>query len=200
MMCIYNMNKIDNLHELANLYLNEYTRYYTFDEQINLIGWSLGGLIALEMATILEAMGYKKINLYLLDTIIYDKYLLQMYEANAAKIKNQVKNYISRHKYTKDYEQMVFSSLDVETKVAQTVPSSRLSCTNVILFKASKLDRSFKSKIVEVINSYVINLEYNNVENFITNKGQLRVINLNCHHNNILTYHDHIAKGILSKE
>ncbi|WP_268640731.1 thioesterase domain-containing protein, partial [Escherichia coli] len=57
---------ITSLRELAAYYLGHMR--LSPARPVRLLGWSLGGLIALEMAAQLESQGYRDIQLFLLDT------------------------------------------------------------------------------------------------------------------------------------
>ena len=76
----YNLDnsvKIDSLHDLAALYLSKIDGIMETRNQrvFRLLGWSLGGHIALEIAAILEARGVREIEICLLDTVVPDERL-----------------------------------------------------------------------------------------------------------------------------
>ena len=66
---LFSDNKISEISLLAKHYLHEIKNNTTIEPRI-LLGWSLGGKIALEMAYHLEQQGIKDIVVYLLDTIV----------------------------------------------------------------------------------------------------------------------------------
>ncbi|MEE3215694.1 MAG: thioesterase domain-containing protein, partial [Pseudomonadota bacterium] len=57
-----------SLINIAALYLKVMEEHLAVDEEVRLLGWSLGGNIATEMAWQLEQRGFTKVRLYLLDT------------------------------------------------------------------------------------------------------------------------------------
>ena len=65
---LHHENRITDLSELIEVYLNSITEYVTEKEEVHLLGWSLGGYFCLEMAKQLEEKGYQHIFVYLLDT------------------------------------------------------------------------------------------------------------------------------------
>lgn len=67
---MYQTSKVFSLHKLAHYYLAAYEKKYALTHPVYLLGWSLGGQLALEMAGILEQRGYTNIHLFLLDTYI----------------------------------------------------------------------------------------------------------------------------------
>ncbi|WP_346826355.1 non-ribosomal peptide synthetase [Serratia inhibens] len=63
---------ITSLRELASHYLSHMK--LSPARPVRLLGWSLGGLIALEMATQLERLGFRDIQIFLLDTFYQTAY------------------------------------------------------------------------------------------------------------------------------
>ena len=62
---IYNEDKIDNLSKLSSFYINQLN--LSKNETVYMFGWSLGGVIAIEMSYQLERQGFRNIQLILLD-------------------------------------------------------------------------------------------------------------------------------------
>jgi thioesterase domain-containing protein len=68
-------------NSIAKYYLSEIQKiadFQSLDEQIVLMGWSFGGFVALEIASILEKLGYVNIQIYLADPMLSDKKLCEM--------------------------------------------------------------------------------------------------------------------------
>ncbi|MEE4410184.1 MULTISPECIES: non-ribosomal peptide synthetase [unclassified Serratia (in: enterobacteria)] len=67
---LYHRPAIDSLGNIAELYLSEMTANGLLNQAgaVRILGWSLGGVIALEIAARLEARGYRDVSLYLLDS------------------------------------------------------------------------------------------------------------------------------------
>ncbi len=66
--------------------------HYSLAESLNICGWYLGGVIALEMTYILESMGFSKVNVYLFKAMLADN------EVNYAWI-NELTNYQMKLEY-----------------------------------------------------------------------------------------------------
>ena len=90
--------RIGSLKDIATLYMRLIMDKYLVDgrnEPIRLLGWSLGGLIAMEMAYQLEQEGYKQIYLYFLDTVIQTPELKRLYDKIDDKRRNdKLKTYL----------------------------------------------------------------------------------------------------------
>ena len=71
---LHNTNKISSLSKLASYYLEQIDHNMKESSQKDyiLLGWSLGGMIALEIASQLEARKISNIKVFLLDTVIID--------------------------------------------------------------------------------------------------------------------------------
>lgn len=67
---LYHQPAIDSLGDLAERYLNEMIAAGLLQGAgpVRILGWSLGGIIALEIAARLEARGCRNVQLYLLDS------------------------------------------------------------------------------------------------------------------------------------
>lgn len=117
-----------SLNKLAFQYLSEYENEYSFRESINLLGWSLGGLIALEIAGILEERGHKHIKVTLLDTFIRKE---PTTEINSNLKENYIKEVKSDllKKYHTSYAEKVVSAIKYEEQLVRTPISSHLKTT-----------------------------------------------------------------------
>ncbi|MGJ0578896.1 amino acid adenylation domain-containing protein [Xenorhabdus bovienii] len=66
---LYHRPLIMSLRDIASFYLEQMERYQPLTQgPVRMLGWSMGGLIALEIAAQLEARGIRDIHLYLLDS------------------------------------------------------------------------------------------------------------------------------------
>lgn len=181
----YNMHqaeKITTLNKIALVYRDYIKSKIKFDNDIYLLGWSLGGQIALEIAAILENEGAQNITVYLLDTFLPDTQL------------NKFANTLDKHSYLKEIESRlralryedyyinnVLSAAIPELLIRQKVLSKQLQTTRVILFKALNVEQegSFENNLT----SYCITLVDNNLSPYCKN---LTVIPINSNHYNIL--------------
>ncbi|OXG01530.1 phosphopantetheine-binding protein [Flavobacterium araucananum] len=170
---IHYKDKISSLNKLANYYILEYEQKYTLKEPINLLGWSLGGHISLEIAVILEGRGYKNINIILLDTFLRDKKMLSLSNKNYKdfEIKESKKVYVEN----------VIAALDAENELANSSITDQLKYSNILLFKAMLIN--INNKKSKLFDEYCKTLDTNNI-NLISDNVQ--VINLECYHENIL--------------
>ena len=182
---IHNKKKINSLNILANYYLSEYEQKFALKEPINLLGWSLGGQIALEMAAILEMKGFKSVNVILLDTFIPDDSMLHIRDQREEEDFLEQERNAMLKKYEAVYVEKVISALSAERDLANSSISSRLNYTNVVLFKATN------NQLSDVNNQGNPNSEGENINNSTSNNVDLvathvEVINLDCNHYNIL--------------
>lgn len=101
------------------------------------------GLIALEIAHILESRGVKNIKLYILDTFIFDDYLLS--KVNNISSRKKEKNRTSfleamqNEGYDPLYIHKVIANLDVEDKLMSNQIQYPLN-SSILLFKAMLKD------------------------------------------------------------
>ncbi|WP_162032977.1 non-ribosomal peptide synthetase [Chryseobacterium potabilaquae] len=180
---LYHEEKIDNLNHLAIYYLDhiELIQKTSQQEEYILLGWSLGGQIALEIASELESRGYKNITVYLLDTIlkysdselmkmntlaISDEELCQRLETHMNSVHFiDVKNLLKA--------ELILSDQDISTK---------LRFTKIILLKAMTMEGEQN----QIINEYIRKLPYNNVDKVLANHSLLTVYPVNASHINIV--------------
>ncbi|OIN83718.1 non-ribosomal peptide synthetase [Francisella sp. TX07-6608] len=145
---LYAKNKISSLSCLAKFYL-EKLDLNDKNKQIILSGWSLGGLIAFEMAYWLERKGFNNIQLILLDPHI-PKGKVEKYHAhfNPDKGGRNVEEYI--HEFTskldKNYVQRVLDTKDIDIILGKTRPTGKLKNTKTTLFKATNQPGYFIKK------------------------------------------------------
>ncbi len=192
----HNLNsneKIKNLNSLAKYYLN-LIKKTQINPPFNLIGWSLGGIIALEIAAILERNGENRINVILLDTILPDKFINEFRAGidNNYATKSLRKHLISLGLET-DYIERIISNAPVERNIGTQKISHYLQNTQVFLIKAMLRDNSVE--YMKKISDYVLNLPNNNIDKCckkLVKKGLI------CEHGNILTKNNEIDSIIKS--
>lgn len=212
---IHNTTQISSLYELANLYLSyiEEIRLQNNikpDTQYNLLGWSLGGQIALAIASLLETRGITNINIICLDTflmcgienkiidykIIYStpEYKKQLYELAYSRHNDKLPK-----KY-KDQSNLksVLIAMDSELLISHEIISPKLSNTYILLFKAIKETKIniIKQDDMKKLSSYMLQLPNNNFEHILVNNKQLKTISLECEHYDILKLSEEISMKI----
>lgn len=160
---LYHDEKILNLNRLADYYLNAILEVQSLDKDqvYNLLGWSLGGQISLEIAVALESRGVKNINIILLDSILgYDDFVLQTLRNNVAR--NIEFSGMAKELLTSD-----------ESLFTQSI-SGHLKYSKIYLFKAKEMDEIFD----EALKQHISNLKYNNVERVVSNYSNITLIDL----------------------
>jgi hypothetical protein len=200
----FHENKIHNLHELSNYYLTQIEDIIVKNNSTiyHLLGWSLGGKIALEIACILEQKGIDKIKVCLLDTVLTDKYLESLGDdQDLEKRQNRFINFLSNEGCGAEYIQRMLPNISIEMSLGQQKLSNTLLHTKILLFKAMFPDQIIFEIMsnAQEISSYLTNLEYNNVDKVLKNKSNLTLVKINnVDHSNILNDTDLLAKNIIS--
>ena len=196
---LHNEEKVGSLNKLANLYITALEKEQVLIETFYILGWSLGGSIALEMAAILEIKGYKNINVVLLDTRIPDEVSRGIYkQLNIASFLEEFRNHLIEKEYMPEYVEKVISAMDAESQLSDSSIHSHLSHTRVVLFKAVQKNSILKDEIFESMHNYYLTLAGNNIDLLTEN---LKIINLDCHHSNILEiFPEDIANYLLSMQ
>ncbi|RNA60932.1 non-ribosomal peptide synthetase [Chryseobacterium nematophagum] len=179
---LYNEEKIDSLSELATYYLKyiETVQEGSDQEEYILLGWSLGGQIALEIASQLEKRGCEKITVYLLDTILYSLdpkllsfSLLPSDEEISLKYQTPINS---------DYFFKLKKFLSVELAISKQNISSNLRLSKTVLLKAMLKEENENA----LLTSYVEQLICNNIDLVIENPSLLDVHPLHISHYSIL--------------
>ncbi|MBK2124164.1 hypothetical protein IB691_02785, partial [Fangia hongkongensis] len=142
----YNLHhdqKINVLSELAFHYLSYLDFDNTEGKKILLLGWSLGGLIALEMAYMLEQFYPEKVatRLILLDSHLpRGKTLTYHPHFDPQKGEQTIDEFVDTliKGLDKTYAEKVLMNKGTEILLGQTKPSGKLGLTRVTLFKALK--------------------------------------------------------------
>ncbi|MED7789602.1 amino acid adenylation domain-containing protein, partial [Francisella sp. 19X1-34] len=191
---IYSKNKISSLNKLSKYYLSRYLENYSFNNKpIHLLGWSLGGQIALEMATILESQGFDDIKVTLLDTVLTDNRLNQYKSSiDADEHKNQLRKYMIKD-YDHNYVNKILEVWDMESEISNTHISNKLLKSKVTLLKATKSDIRFDNNISNKLGDYILSLKDNNISEVV---HDLTIKEVNAHHGNILEKIDEILKAL----
>ena len=197
---LYHECKISNLQELARYYLSQIDEIMqkTNQKTYHLLGWSLGGQIALEIAGILEERNQKYIQIYLLDTVLNDYYLINLRKSiNMINLKKEYKDFLYSSNYDEFYIEKSLANMEVENELIMQSPSIKLDKSFAVLFKAMLIDTRFKVENFKKISEYSFNLKYNNVNKIFTKKSHLKLICANnVHHGNILQEEELLISSI----
>ncbi|MEN0053848.1 MAG: amino acid adenylation domain-containing protein, partial [Mucilaginibacter sp.] len=192
---LLNTNQIGNLNQLASHYLSSYEKGFSFKETIYLLGWSLGGQIALEMAAILEIRGYTHIKVILLDT-----YLSYFNDAGENDNYNKedpdhLLHMLKENNYSDEHIANVIAAFQSDQQLASSPISCNLSHTQVTLFKATqKVMQSGESGNADLTLGALGYTEANNVDLAAEN---VEVIALDCNHLNILSTKNEVINSYL---
>ncbi|PHM75435.1 non-ribosomal peptide synthetase [Xenorhabdus cabanillasii] len=137
-------NQINSLHQLAQIYMELILTETSIDQPINILGWSLGGQLAMEIAFKLEQLGAKKIQLFLLDAIINNDELGEL--RNKLDMSNKYREITEKLQEmgaSDTYINKVLEAVPFEFGIANCNLSGKLSHTNITLFKAGQMSLGF---------------------------------------------------------
>lgn len=197
---MYHNEKIESISELSSFYLSAIDAVRNTTDQKDkpyvLLGWSLGGQIATEIAHILEQRGCKEIWVIVLDGAIADAdfaYYLSKLEIN----EEQLDEFLFKQGHLKAYINKVTTNFRCDTKLAQQRTVDSLYYTKILLFKAMQIDSRPFVYNNNLLNDYMIHLKYNSIDK-ITNLNNIKLVKLdNINHTNIIDQDTLIANNIL---
>jgi pimeloyl-ACP methyl ester carboxylesterase len=201
---LYHDEKIGSVKEIALYYLSEMNKIWEDSdrEAIHLLGWSLGGQIALEIAYQLEQTGRKNIQLYVLDTILNDEYLetLGSYE-DLEKRKELFAKYAKGLGYNQEYVDKVRANIHMESILGMQKISGNLDAARIVLFKAMMEDKTLSEVMSRhhEINHYVEQMKFNNIDKVIVHPEKLVLYEVpNTDHGSILEQLEFLVPKIAS--
>ncbi|SMO72891.1 Phosphopantetheine attachment site, partial [Chryseobacterium rhizoplanae] len=179
---LYNDEKITNLNDLAMYYLNhiEVIQKSSQQKEYILVGWCLGGQIALEIASILESRGHKNIIILMLDTIL---------RGEDAKLM-ELSSVPSDDEISEEFKAPVDSELFLASKkfalaehciVGQKI-TTRLRFTRMVLLKAMVKG----GKESQLLFDHIHQLDCNNLDKTIENSDLLMVYPVEASHQEII--------------
>ncbi|WDG51053.1 non-ribosomal peptide synthetase [Pseudomonas chlororaphis] len=177
---LYHQPTISSLGALADRYLDEMivNGLQVDTGRVHILGWSLGGLIALEIAAKLEQRGATAVSLYLLDSF---------YQQGTAEI--PLAALLPVLGLTGAAAERARRVAEVEEQLSQGQLSVKLQATTVTLFKAMQANPQLPGSVMKSLVA-------------VTDNGlgaacsQLSVVPLACHHHNILESSDEIIRVI----
>ena len=179
---LYNEPAIGELSLLASHYREEIEKSKTYQQgkAIHLLGWSLGGIIALEIAAQLEDKGIKNVSLWLLDSFY-------QYSVQKSLTRSELLTAIG---ITGEMALRAIKIEAVEDKLASSSISHKLTSTKVTLFKALKIHPKFLNEVMLPL----INSSDNGLTKACSN---LKVIKLDCNHYDIIEKTNEIISSII---
>ncbi|WP_169924638.1 non-ribosomal peptide synthetase [Xenorhabdus mauleonii] len=188
-------NQIDSLHQIAQIYKELILQETSIDKPIRILGWSLGGQIAMEIAFQLEQLGAKEIQLFLLDTIINNDELTTL--RHKLEIPKELSKIIKRLQEMgagKGYIDTVLRAIPSETGIANSNFSGKLIHTKITLFKAGQMSPYHQEGTGLVMSKLIAGIEDNNISQWLSNPLVIKLVD-NYHHENMIE-----AVSIISAE
>jgi predicted esterase YcpF (UPF0227 family) len=176
---LYNDEKKTTMRELASHYITELEKIVNINNACDyyILGWSLGGQIAMEIASILEQRNVHGLKIILLDTMIFDENQIS-FHLTEEELREEFK------KFSHEFQKKLIALYKIEEQMRLDPISNILMKTDVILFKAQLPTKNVKYQ--KEIN-YGLQLTYNNIDKFVNDIKQVNVINISdAHHHNIL--------------
>lgn len=194
---LHHQNKIDNLTALAELYLSAIEEIHKETQEPYLLsGWSIGGLLALKIAYLLEQKNHKNIRVILFDTFLMDDKLISVLDYDF----DSLRGFLSRKGHSEEHIINILNNIDCEnTVVKQSMGVGKLNYTKILLFKAMlKYDIGILKNYKEETDHYLTNLNYNNLE-YISPIENIKLINLyNVTHSSICSEEEVIFQNLIS--
>ncbi|WP_067709164.1 non-ribosomal peptide synthetase [Erwinia sp. ErVv1] len=183
---LFNRPHIPTLAALASYYLQHIQQQgLPVDRPVNLLGWSLGGLIALEMAVQLEQLGYRHIHVCLLDTL----YRCDVHQQIAP---GMLATLLSAIGLDEVAVKRAIQAEETELNMNAQALSGPLNATRVTLFKATQFVDLSESGTAD--GSKVLALSDNGLGQVCPH---LRVIPLAENHHSMIHRHDVIIPALL---
>ncbi|WP_275361910.1 non-ribosomal peptide synthetase [Xenorhabdus bovienii] len=193
-------NPTDSLQLLAQIYRELILTEISLDQPIRILGWSLGGQLAMEVAYQLEQLGAQKIQLFLLDTVINN--------AEMKRLKNNIDisnlnllliDDLQKMGASEAYINKALESAKFEYKISCCDLSGILKHTNVTLFKAGKINHDYNHDSQIELVELIMKVTDNNISQWLTSPLEIKLME-NHHHNNILECTSEIINAIGIKE
>lgn len=196
----YSKRKITSLSEISEIYLTQILNKYPTLQKFNFLGWSLGGLIAMEVCYKLENMGITDNHIYLLDTIISNSELkkLRRQMHTGEKGKEILESELIKRRYDREYIKKCLSVMEIERGISESSLSGLLRHTKVTLFKAGKGVSLIDKDIEERCNQISMNLADNNLTPYVNNKISI-ILCKNRSHSDIVDEVE-VIKNVLIKD
>ncbi len=176
----------DSLHQLAKIYRELILTETTPEQPIHILGWSLGGLLAMEVACQLEQLGARKIRLFLLDTVLNNEEI----KALKGKLDISDRDEIMTEKLqqmgaTDTYITKVLAMMPFEMAIASGELSGKLNHTQITLFKAGQVNSLHKGETELKIGQLILAAPDNNISQWSANPPLVKWVT-DYYHENII--------------
>ena len=135
-----NEHKIETLVNLAEKYLTLHFSDIRIPRHIVLVGWSMGGQIAIEIARLLEEAGWTQVKLIFLDTIIptavrNNEAMMEEWNEFIA----YMEEYLLAEGHRYDYVRNIVKNMPLDYQLSKQTPVESLTMTEGTLFRATLL-------------------------------------------------------------
>ncbi len=187
---LYHRPLITSLHDIARFYLAQMEQSQPLAQgPVHILGWSMGGVIALEIAAQLEARGITDIHLYLLDSF-YQVRLSAMHPSWRQTLLQELG-------LEGDTAARALEASPADDAICQNALSQRLQHSQVTLFKATRLP-TFHAQLAKNEMTSAAKAMYAS-DNHVGQACQhLSVIPLCCDHHNIIEQQSEIMEAMLT--
>jgi len=185
---LYHRPLLTNQQEVSQRYLSEMEAKGLLDgnKPVHILGWSLGGVIALHIAKTLELRGIENIHLYLLDSF----YQIDV----GAELDVEREDLLANLGIAGDAAFRALEITAAEDSIANERLLSPLKTTQVTLFKATEAHQ--RSLMEGAVMSEVLSIKDNGLSAACEH---LQVVELACSHYNILDRAEEILDILLPK-
>ncbi|MBP9743123.1 MAG: amino acid adenylation domain-containing protein, partial [Burkholderiales bacterium] len=196
---LYHYKKIKDIKYIADFYLDAINRIRKDTNQENepyvLLGWSLGGQIALNMAYILEQSGYTNIYLILIDSVYPDNYFAE----NLSQVtldESRLELFARQAGFDPEYAAMVKNNFKYDLKLSFQEILIKLNYTKILLFKAMQKEAILFLQNYDPLKEYTLSLRYNNIDKVVNVENISLVKFKDSNHFNLLEQRELICDNI----
>ncbi|WP_228005720.1 non-ribosomal peptide synthetase [Xenorhabdus sp. BG5] len=197
----YNLStehKIDSLRQIAQIYMQLILTETSIDKPIRILGWSLGGQLAIEIAFQLEQLGAKEIQLFLLDTVINNDEIKELRnKLDISNAYNKVVRKLQEMGANETYINKVLEAIPFESEIANCHLSGKLAHTNITLFKAGQANPHHKEEAGLTMSQLIIKTPDNNISQWSIKPLVIKLID-DCYHENIIESVSSISAEIIN--
>ncbi|WP_426576153.1 amino acid adenylation domain-containing protein [Xenorhabdus stockiae] len=191
-------NQIESLQRLAHIYMELILTEISIDRPIRILGWSLGGQLAMEVAYQLEQIGAQKIQLFLLDTVINNAEIkIIKKNINISNVNLLIIDELQKMGASDTYINKVLEIVPLGYTISNCDLSGILRYTNVILFKAGKISLDYNDSSQIELAELSVKVADNNISQWMKKPLEIKLLD-NHHHNNILECTSVIHREIIN--
>ncbi|MGS0628394.1 non-ribosomal peptide synthetase, partial [Photorhabdus asymbiotica] len=191
-------NQIDSLHQIAQIYRELILTETSIDQPIRILGWSLGGQLAMEIAFQLEQLGAKEIQLFLLDTIINNDEIKEFRDnLSISSEHGPIIGKLRKMGASDTYINKVLEAIPFERGMTNCNLSGKLAHTNITLFKAGQMTPYYTDEIQLAMGKLITKIPDNNISQWTVNPLVITLLN-DYYHQNIIEAVPIISEKIIN--